>query len=217
MDPGRLDVPQSEVPDEHGGPDSVAPDDGGAPESVPATGSDRELTATVPAQLAVISDQLTQLRTMFEAKVSEDERERQWVTQLTSQLAQYRDDFVYKNVISKVFRDLIQLYDTVDETLEPAVLKGISTEDLVARLQNLRQKILRAFDRQGAEPLTSEPRKRFDESRQEAIDVRPVDRSEDNDIVLESVRCGFLYGTRLIRPESVIVGRYEPQDRETDD
>ena len=102
-----------------------------------------------PAQLGIISDQLTQLRELLEAKISDDERDRQWVTQLTSELAQYRDDFVYQNVISKVLNDLIRLYDTIDQTLDPLVVERISKDDLVARLRNLRQQLLRAFNRRG--------------------------------------------------------------------
>ena len=82
----------------------------------------------------------------------------------------------------------------------------------MARLRNLRQQLLRAFDRQGAEQLKNEAHTPFDESEQEAIDVRPVNQSADHEMVLESVRCGFRYGSRLLRPESVIVGRYESKD-----
>jgi molecular chaperone GrpE len=212
----QLDVPEPEVPDERGMPESGAEEEDGPPESFPVTGSDSELAAVVSAQLVSISGQLKQLHAMFEAKASEDERQRQWVTQLTSELAQYRDDFVFKNVVSKVLRDLIGLYDTLDQTLDPVVLEGISREHLVARLRNLRQQILKAFERQGVEQLTSEAQTPFDEAEQEAIDVRPVHRGADNEMVLESVRCGFRYGTRLLRPESVIVGRYESKDEESD-
>jgi molecular chaperone GrpE (heat shock protein) len=153
---------------------------------------------------------------MFETKISDDDRQQQWVTQLTSELAQYRNDFVFKNVISKILHDLIHLYDTLDQTLDPAVLEGISKEDLVARLRNLRRQVLKTFERQGVERLESEAQTPFAEARQEAIDVRPVDRDTDSEMVLESVRCGFRYEQRLLRPESVIVGRYEPKDEEPD-
>jgi molecular chaperone GrpE (heat shock protein) len=80
----------------------------------------------------------------------------------------------------------------------------------------LRQQILKAFERQGVERLKSEAQTPFNEAEQEAIDVRHVDRGADNEMVLESVRCGFRYGTRLLRPESVIVGCYESKDEESD-
>ena len=48
------------------------------------------------------------------------------MTQLTSELAQYRDDFVYQNVISKVLNVLlIRLYDTIDQTL---AIRSLSSE-----------------------------------------------------------------------------------------
>jgi molecular chaperone GrpE len=212
----QLDVPEPEFPDKRGMPETGAEEQDRPPESFPVTGSDNELAAVVSAQLVSISGQLKQLHAMFEAKTSEDEQQRQWVTQLTSELAQYRDDFIFKNIISKVLHDLIALYDTLDQTLDPVVLEGIPKEDLVARLRNLRRQILKAFERQGVERIKSEAQAPFDEAEQEAVDVRPVDRSADNEKVLESVRCGFRYGTRLLRPESVIVGRYESKDKESD-
>jgi molecular chaperone GrpE len=216
-----MDVPQAEgpkpvVPDGDGAPDTGPRAEAGSPDQPPATEPDRELAAFVTEQLAGISAQLSGLRAMFEAKASADERQAQWVTQLTSELASYRDDFVFKNVVSKVFDDLINLYDTLDQTLDPAVLAEISREDLLIRLRNVRRQILKTFERQGVEPLESKAQKPFDEAWQEAIDVRPVGQAADHEAVLESVRCGFRYGSRLLRPESVIVGRYEPKDEGQD-
>ena len=170
-----------------------------------------------PTQLAGISDRLDQLQTLFETRIIEAEQQQQWVTQLTSQLAEYRNDFVFKNVTGRIFRDLILLYDTFRQTLDAAKYPEITKDDIIARLQNLQKQVLKTFDRQGIEQIKSDCPTWFNEAEQEAIGVRPVDRPEDDGIVLESVRCGFRYGTRLLRPESVIVGRFEPKGLEADD
>lgn len=154
---------------------------------------------------------------LFETRIIEGEQQQQWVAQLVSQLAEYRNDFVFNNITGRIFRDLIQMYDTLGQTLDAAMRRGVIEEDMIARLQNLHRHVLKIFDRQGVERIKSDRRTRFDETEQEAIDVRPVDRPEDDGIVLESARCGFRCGTRLLRPESVIVGRYELKRREADD
>lgn len=186
-------------------------------ESSPAVEAERELVAIGTDELRVISDRLDQLRRLFEARGSEAEQREQWATQLISQLTEYRDDFVFKNILGKVFRDLIQLHDTLGQTLDAATYHALAKEDVIARLQSLHRQLLRIFDRQGIEQIETDGRTQFDETEQEAIDARPVDRPEDDGIVLESARCGFRYGTRLLRPESVVVGRYERKDPKTYD
>jgi molecular chaperone GrpE (heat shock protein) len=215
--PEQPETPQPEAHHEYGTLESARTQDTGRPESCMGTRSDSELAAIDPSKLTVISDRLEQLQTLFQTKIREDEQQRKWIMQLTSELAQYRDDFIYKNVTSKVFRDLIQLHDTLDQTLDPAVFESISKGDLASRLRNLQKQLLKTFDRQSLEQIKSDARARFDESEQEAIDVRSVDRPEDDGIVFGSARCGFRYGPRLLRPESVIVGRYESKNEETDD
>jgi molecular chaperone GrpE len=167
-----------------------------------------------PAVLAGISDQLEQLRLLVETRAAEAAQQQQWLTQLTSELADYRNDFVFKNVISRIFRDLIHLHDTLGETLDPATLDGATKEDLGARLVSLQKQLVRTLDRQGLEQVTSDTRAPFDGAEQEAIDTRLVDRPEDDGVVVESARCGFRYGMRLLRPESVIVGRYAPENED---
>lgn len=164
-----------------------------------------------PGGLAAISERLAELYELVRSRIAEADRQQAWVSQLTTELAEYRSDFIFKNVTGRIFRDLIQLHDTVGQTLEPDLLDRMSKEDLVSRLRHLHKGLLRTLDRQGLELISSDGGTPFNEAEQEAIDTRPATRPEDDGIVLESARCGFRYGSRLLRPESVIVGRYETQ------
>jgi molecular chaperone GrpE len=206
-DPGQPEIPQSAGDDPRETPQGARSPDGAGP------GASPESTAAVidSAELAVISDRLEQLQKLFQTKIIEAERQQAWITQLTSELADYRNDFVFKNVTGRIFRDLIQLHDTIGQTLDPALIDKVTKEDLVSRLRILQKQLLRTFDRQGLEQLTSDGGEQFNEAEQEAIDVRPVARPEDDGLVFQSTRCGFRYGTHLLRPESVIVGRYDPR------
>lgn len=215
--PAQPETPLPEAQDGDDTPESGRPDDTGRPAPGVATSSGSEMTVIDRAELAAISDRLAQLQATLETRIVEAAQQQQWVTQLTSELAEYRDDFVFKNVTSRIFRDLIQLHDSVGQTLDPAALEGITKEDLLARFRHLQKQLLKTFDRQGLEQIKSDARTQFDEAEQEAIDVRAVDRPEYDGVVLESARCGFRYGLRLLRPESVVVGRYESKNEEIDD
>ena len=206
-----------EARDQHNVPESSGSPEHRDQEPSHSVGAEGGLLISGPTGLTEISDRLDKLTTLFETRAIEGEQQQQWITQLISQLAEYRNDFVFNNITGRIFRDLIQMYDTLGQTLDAATRQGITNQDMIARLQNLCRQVLRILDRHGVEQIKSDGRPRFDEAEQEAIDVRPVDRREDDGIVLESVRCGFRYGTRLLRPESVIVGRYELKGQEVDD
>jgi hypothetical protein len=86
-------------------PESGRPDDTGRPGSGVAT-SLGEMTVIDRTELTAISDRLAQLQATLEARSIEAAQQQQWVTRLTSELAEYRDDFVFKNVTSRIFRIL---------------------------------------------------------------------------------------------------------------
>lgn len=162
--------------------------------------------------LAGLEDRLGRLEARFENKIVEDEQHRQWVARLTSELKDYREDFVYRYVTSKVFRDLIQLFDTVDQTLRAAETGTVATEALIPRLRSIRAQLLQSLTRQDVVAIQSAAGTPFDEGIQEAIDVRAVDRHEEDGTVVEVARPGFRYGERLLRPEAVVVGRFETRN-----
>jgi molecular chaperone GrpE len=211
----------SAVHDRRDTPENARSEDISGPPSCPAEGSEGVAAGVMslidPSELARIWERLDELRALFDTRMTEAEQHQQWVAQLVSQLGEYRNDFVFKNITGRIFRDLIQLYDTFGQTLDAAARREINEENMIARLRNMQRQVMKILDRQGVEHFTSITHTRFDESEQEAIGVQPVDRPEDDGIVLEFARCGFRYGTRLLRPESVIVGRYEPKGGEAGD
>jgi molecular chaperone GrpE len=174
-------------------------------------GSGGATVADVSTLLAPVQTRLERLEVLFEEKIHRDESQAQLFTQLMSELEEYRQDFIYKHVTARVFRDLIQLYDTLDQTLQADTVQAAPREALVSRLHSFREQIRRTLQRQEVELMESAPGAPFDETAQEAIDVRAVDRAEEDGRVVEVVRHGFRYGERLIRPQWVIVGQYQPQ------
>lgn len=159
--------------------------------------------------LAPVQTQLAHLEELFQEKIREDDKQRQLFERLMNDLDKYRQDFIFSHITSKVFRDLIQLYDTLEQTLQPDAVEGATREALLSRLGSFRQQVMHTLQRQEVELVESTLGVPFDESRQEAINVRVVERPEEDGIVVEIIRHGFRYRERLLRPEWVIVGRYQ--------
>lgn len=157
-----------------------------------------------------ISVRLDELQALFEAKILDDEQRHDWVGELVSEMQSARKEFVFESVLSRIFRDLFVFYDTVGQTLDVLEQRSISEHAIAARLANLQRQVLKMLTREGVEPIESDLQSgsRFNEEEQEVIGVRPVSDPGREGLILESARCGFRYGQRILRPESVIVGTY---------
>jgi molecular chaperone GrpE len=164
------------------------------------------------AALERIDGRLTELHLLFENKISDDQQQREWSEHLMTELTNYRDDFLRRHMLSRVLRDLIQLHDTVEQTLQACALGTASAEILESRLRSLREQLVQALQRQDVTLISSSAGSPFDEAVQEAIEVRPTVDAALDGAVVEVVRLGFRDGNRVLRPQSVVVGRYTPSD-----
>lgn len=159
------------------------------------------------ARLDRVDEQLAELSKLFHARIEDDGIKSQLFEQLYLDLSRYRDDFVFTSITRRIFTDVLRLFDRVDATLDDRTLPALSRDDLVAHLTSFRNEILQCLRRQEVLVIDSPPGY-FDEAWQEAVETRPVDRCEDDQKVMEVVRKGFTYRGRILRPASVIVGRY---------
>lgn len=156
-----------------------------------------------------ILDKLDQLNALFQEKIQDDITKAVLFDRLYSQLTDYRDDFVFKHVIERVLKDLLRLFDTLEDTLSA----DLPREDLISRLQSFRVQILKTLERQEVKLIEHSVSIPFDEATQEAVDVQSVHSPEDNQKVLKVHRQGFKYRDRdrPLRSAQVTVGRYEGQ------
>lgn len=158
-----------------------------------------------------ILDKLDQLNLLFQEKIQEDETKAVLFDRLYSQLTAYRDDFVFKHVIQRVLKDLLRLFDTLEDTLDETTLANMQREGLISRLRSFRVQMLKTLERQEVELIEHNDSMWFDEATQEAVEVQSVPSPEDDQKVLKVYRQGFKYRDSILRSQQVIVGRYEGQ------
>jgi molecular chaperone GrpE (heat shock protein) len=172
--------------------------------------TERQLRITkLEMELTAIHEKLHQLTALFQGKIQDDTTKEILFERLHSQLAAYREDFLFKHVLQRIFIDLIRLFDTLEDTLNESIIGNLQREDCISRFQSFHAKILRTLRRQDVELIEQGDSTRFDEATQEAVDTRPVRSPGEDQQVLEVVRKGFTYHAKVIRPEQVVVGRYE--------
>ena len=161
------------------------------------------------ARLDRIEEQLAALAKLFQARIEDDAIKGQLFEQLHRDLARYRDDFVFTSITQRIFTDVLRLFDRVDAAMDDRTLHALTRDELVAHLTSFRNEILQCLRRQEVFVIESPPGS-FDETWQEAIEARPVEKCEDAQRVVEVVRKGFTYRGRILRPAGVIVGQYTP-------
>jgi molecular chaperone GrpE (heat shock protein) len=170
-----------------------------------------EATTVLVHPLEERLDTLTQL---FQAKILDDESKAELLRKLYEDLARYRDDFLFNHLIAGIFDDLIRLDDRLDDTLAPETVESLNRADLIDRLTRFQGQVQKVLRLHGVEIVSSTDGS-FDPAIQEAVDAVPVATTEDDQRVLRVRRRGYAYRGRVLRPEKVVVGRYEAVEEQT--
>ncbi|MBD2521727.1 nucleotide exchange factor GrpE [Nostoc sp. FACHB-133] len=164
-------------------------------------------------RLAAIDEKVNQLTVLFLEKIQDDTIKADLFDKLYSQLTYYREDFIFKHTIYRIFKDLIRMFDTLEETLKPSILKNLQPEDLISRFRSFHAQILKTLERHDVELIKKGDGMPFDEVIQEAVDARLVDSQSEDQQVLEVLKRGFKYRESILRSEQVVVGRYEREEQ----
>ncbi len=173
-----------------------------------ATSPENRTTSDALEQwFACTDEKLSKLLLLFQEKIQDDLVKGQLFEKLYHDLTNYREDFVFKNITSRVFTDVIRLFDRVDGMLQPDLLDRMQRDDLIDHVRSFRDEILQVLRRQEVSLIESKPGM-FNEACQEAIDIQLVSHPEEDQQVVGIVRRGFSYRGRHLRPEEVVVGKF---------
>ena len=145
---------------------------------------------------------------------------------LHDELRGYKDGFLLDVLHRPLIRDLIVLYDDLSELHRrtAAFLSGfkaeVETPEVMAarsQLQNLATnldhivesliEVLARMDVHRVEPVSG----KLNKLSQRVLNVQPAETPGDDLIVAASLKPGFLWRERTIRPEEVIVKKWRPE------
>lgn len=164
-------------------------------------------------KMTALEEQMSELKQLFETKISKDEDKGELIRKLYGEVARYRDDFVFKHIKKGIYMDLIGLFDRVSGLVSFLEAAPNVDKDILDNILSFQKEILHILKRQGVFLIDREATK-FDEQFQEAIDLKPMSRPEDDQTVIEVVRRGFTYHGTILRPEEVVVGKYKEKKEE---
>jgi molecular chaperone GrpE (heat shock protein) len=158
-------------------------------------------------RLTKLETTIAELTQLFKEKIDHDEAKKKLIEIMTTQLQQYEKNFVFEKFQKRVFLDLIQLFDRIEDVKRHVTSSEL--EDFCVHLDSFQTEILQILGRHGVTLIENAP-KRFNEDFQEAIVRKSTPNPEEDNLIVEVTKRGFLYqGVILLRPEMVAVAKYE--------
>lgn len=142
---------------------------------------------------------------------------------LHGELKTYKDNFLFDALQKPFIRDLVSLFDdftavhlqtgerlnAVRESPAPADELAF-LERIYGNLDNNLHHILEVFQRMDVSIIITPAGVPMDKKTHRAVSVAPADGPADDSLVERSVRPGFFWHERMVRPEDVIVRRWNP-------
>lgn len=157
-----------------------------------------------------IVQRLDQLSREFESKIKYDTHKEKIIDSLHQELQQYKDDIVKKHLLS-VLMDVIKIIDDIRKWLNHYSHQEEAARDplkLVQYLESIPSDLEDLFYWQGVKPFTCSDGA-FDPARQRITKkIETPDKSRDK-TVAESLRVGYEWEGKVIRPEMVAIYSYK--------
>jgi molecular chaperone GrpE len=106
---------------------------------------------------------------------------------------------------AKLVAELLPVLDNLDRTIEAAEQCGDSGA-IAQGVRMVRSQFANVLARYGLERVDAR-NQRFDPRLHDAIGTVPVSQPAAHDLVIDQIEPGYRFGTRLLRPAKVLVGR----------
>jgi molecular chaperone GrpE len=156
-----------------------------------------------PDPITAIAEEVAYLRDLFQRRLLEDRQRERLYDQLYQQLELARVD-LESQFVAPLLREVLL---TVDR-LEGDQAGAEATGDPGELLRSVRDELSETLRRWGVRRLDAPQGTVFDATLHEAVAMAAVESVEDDRVVIEQRRAGYLIGSRLLRPAQVTVGSF---------
>lgn len=154
-------------------------------------------------------EQFRQLQQSFDSKIKYDTKQKELFDSLHQDLQRHQEG-LHINILRPVFKDLITLYDDVEKMLEKSLAETENEQRLKRNLASFKDSIEDILDRYDVEIFRSEVGGDLAGKQQRAVKTVETANESLNKKVAQSLRPGFRYGDRILRPENVVTYEFSP-------
>lgn len=185
-------------------------------EAVPTAPDDSVAGAGLAQRIESVLSQVAKLQASFDEKIRYDQGKEEIIDRQHAEIQAYKGDLALKTMKPLVM-DLINLYDDIGKVVAAKVDEAKDSEigsTLIKRLAGFQEDIEDVLDRHGFEPFCS-PEREFDPQCQRVLKKIPTNDESLHRVVVKSLRRGFCYEGRVIRPEMVAAYIYQNPENDT--
>lgn len=166
---------------------------------------------TIGPEMLQLLEEMRQLRRDFDTKVKYDESKERQIMLLHNEL-QHRENLHF-NILRPVLIDLIALYDDISKMLDGSKEEVLTATQWRGNLQSIQDTIEEVLRQNGAEAFNMAGTTVTPE-RQRIVKAIDTDDPALDKQVARRLRKGFLYDTKVLRPEWVEVYRYLAENQD---
>ena len=148
---------------------------------------------------------IQELRQQFAEKLSEDRVREKAFDKLYDELRQYKDDFLFQ-AEKPLLLDLLLFFDSLNWFQESLIKQEMSPDVVADSFQYLLDEFLELLYRRDVVPF--EGSDQFDRKRHKAVKVEPTDDPDDDQRIKQVLKRGFMRSEKILRPEEVVLHRY---------
>ena len=156
-----------------------------------------------------LSKQLRDLKSLIEEKVAYDETKEKMFQVLYQQLKEYKEGLV-ENIQRPIIKALLPLYDNIAKVEKAFNSDTASQGELRNEFNVLKCELQEILFRMDVVPFGEHP-KTLDRKLHKTMKVIDTDDPHEDKQVVEILRYGFFWKNNILRPEEVIIKRYNSQ------
>jgi len=162
----------------------------------------------VLTMLSTLQQNFTSLLQVVTNRLSYDKTKEAAFDRLYKEMEELKQDQELSQM-RPLYIDLILLIDRMNNIYNDKLEVGEKNPELINTLQTLSHEVLEILYRRGVELIVA-PSNRFDPKIQQVVEVIPTKNPSEDNLVVHMVRHGFKYKDVVLRPEEVVIKKYQP-------
>ncbi|SEN63328.1 nucleotide exchange factor GrpE [Lihuaxuella thermophila] len=179
----------------------------GAVREAKETRSDERAQQQVLSMLSSLQQNFSSLLQVVTNRLSYDKTKEAAFDRLYKEMEELKQDQELSQ-LRPLYIDLILLIDRMNTIYNDKLDSGSQNPELVNILQTLSHEVLEILYRRGVELIvTTSPV--FDPKVQKVVEVIPTQNPAEDNTVVHMVRHGFKYKDVVLRPEEVVIKKYQ--------
>ncbi len=163
--------------------------------------------------LDTLAEEVSSFREFVEQQDRRDEIQQRAFDALYEELRQYKEDFIFQ-MEKPLLLDLLLFYDSLNWFQQSLVKQEMSPEVIADSFQYLIDEFLELLYRRDTLPMES--KETFDRETQKAIKVVYSGDEAKDYRVRQVLKRGFTRSGRILRPEEVVITRFESDMKAAD-